>query len=79
MGGLIYQGPQYIRNRGIKRQRDDKEVIYWRCQDRSCPGKMTTIGVKLWKSRHSSTFGGGGDLIGSMNEPIKMSEPIKMF
>ena len=29
--------------------------------------------------RHSSTFGGGANLIGSMNEPIKMSEPIKMF
>ena len=23
--------------------------------------------------------GGGADLIGSMNEPIKISEPIKMF
>ena len=44
MGGLIYQGHRYIRNREIKRKADDKELIYWRCQDRSCPGKMTTIG-----------------------------------
>ena len=38
------------------------------------------------ESRHSITkfgtlpvSGGGANLIGSMNEPIKMSEPIKMF
>ena len=43
LGSLISRGHRYIRNRRIKRKTDDKEVIYWRCENRLCPGKMTTI------------------------------------
>ena len=54
LGGLIYRGYRYIRNRGIKRKTDNKEVIYWRCHDRSCPGKMTTIGNEIEVSNVSN-------------------------
>ena len=54
MGGLIYRGHRYKRNRGIKRKTDGKEVIYWRCQDRLCHGKMTTLGQVMEVSNVSN-------------------------
>ena len=50
---------------------------------------QTNAQILKWRPNISSNFdrqygtlllsGGGADLIGSINEPIKMSEPIKMF
>ena len=33
---LIYRGFRYVRNRTVK------DSTYWRCEDKSCSGKLTT-------------------------------------